>query len=38
MKMIVLTGTTNIEHMKSDLDIDGFELNPEELLAIERGL
>ncbi len=38
MNMIVLTGTTNLEHMKSDLEIDSFELNSEELLAIERGL
>ncbi len=33
--MIVLTGTTNPEHMRQDLDVDGFTLKPEEVGRLE---
>ena len=33
--MLPLTGTTNQEHMKEDLDIDRFELSSEEVKSIE---
>jgi diketogulonate reductase-like aldo/keto reductase len=33
--MIVLTGTTNADHMKADLDIFDFALEPEEVKRIE---
>jgi diketogulonate reductase-like aldo/keto reductase len=33
--MICLTGTTAVEHMKQDLDIDDFELSPAEIEEIE---
>jgi diketogulonate reductase-like aldo/keto reductase len=33
--MISLTGTTSLEHMRADLDIDDFELTPAELAWIE---
>jgi diketogulonate reductase-like aldo/keto reductase len=33
--MIPLTGTTSVEHMQSDLDIDDFELTAAELARIE---
>jgi diketogulonate reductase-like aldo/keto reductase len=34
--MIVLTGTTNAEHMWADLDIFDFALEPEEVERIDR--
>lgn len=34
--MIALTGTTNEEHMRTDLNALGFELRPEEVQTIER--
>ena len=34
--MIPLTGTTSLEHMKLDLSIGDFELNPEEVELIEN--
>ena len=34
--MLPLTGTTNPQHMTDDLDIDNFELAPEEILLIEN--
>ena len=33
--MIVLTGTTNSHHMKTDLAVEGFTLKPEEVQQIE---
>jgi diketogulonate reductase-like aldo/keto reductase len=33
--MIVLTGTTDPEHMRQDLDVDGLSLKPEEVGRIE---
>ena len=33
--MLPLTGTTDTQHMKEDIDIDAFELTPEELAHIE---
>jgi diketogulonate reductase-like aldo/keto reductase len=33
--MICLTGTTDAEHMRSDLDITDFQLSPEEITRIE---
>jgi diketogulonate reductase-like aldo/keto reductase len=33
--MIVLTGTTNADHMRADLDVFDFELEPEEVAQIE---
>ena len=33
--MIVLTGTTNAEHMRADLDIFDFQLEPDEIRRIE---
>lgn len=35
LNMICLTGTTNPDHMKQDLDIYDFELNPDEMSMIE---
>lgn len=34
--MLPLTGTTNAEHMRSDLQVTDFELRPEEIRQIER--
>lgn len=34
--MIALTGTTNAEHMRADLGVFDFDLEPAELSAIER--
>lgn len=34
--MLPLTGTTSAEHMVSDLDIDGFELCPDDVQKIEE--
>ena len=34
--MIPLTGTTNAEHMRADLDVLDFQLEPEEVARIER--
>ncbi|MEE3371531.1 MAG: aldo/keto reductase [Planctomycetota bacterium] len=34
--MIPLTGTTDAEHMKADLDVFDFQLQPEEITKIER--
>ena len=34
--MLPLTGTTNAEHMRSDLDVFDFHLDPAELHTIER--
>ncbi len=34
--MIALTGTTNAEHMRADLDIFDFQLSPEEIATIEN--
>lgn len=34
--MVPLTGTTNVEHMREDLAIMDFRLNPEEVERIER--
>lgn len=34
--MLPLTGTTNADHMRSDLDIFEFHLDPEEIERIER--
>ncbi|MFO0804719.1 MAG: aldo/keto reductase [Gemmataceae bacterium] len=34
--MIPLTGTTNAEHMRADLDVFAFELEPDEITAIEE--
>ena len=34
--MIALTGTTNAAHMRTDLDVFTFELDPGEVEAIER--
>jgi diketogulonate reductase-like aldo/keto reductase len=34
--MLPLTGTTNMRHMKNDLDIQDFKLTTEECLAIEQ--
>jgi diketogulonate reductase-like aldo/keto reductase len=34
--MIVITGTTNLEHMRQDLAIDDFELNAGELQTLEN--
>jgi diketogulonate reductase-like aldo/keto reductase len=33
--MMVLTGTTNADHMRADLDVFDFELEPEEVRRIE---
>ena len=33
--MVPLTGTTNVDHMRADLDVFGFRLDPEEVRAIE---
>jgi diketogulonate reductase-like aldo/keto reductase len=33
--MLPLTGTTNLQHMKEDLQVDRFMLTPEELQRIE---
>jgi diketogulonate reductase-like aldo/keto reductase len=33
--MVALTGTTNPEHMRADLEIDDFRLEPEEVALIE---
>lgn len=35
LNMICLTGTTNTDHMKQDLNIYDFELNPDEMAMIE---
>lgn len=35
IKMLPLTGTTNLEHMQQDLQIDDFELSPSEVASIE---
>lgn len=35
--MLPLTGTTDPAHMRQDLAIEGIELAPEELAALERG-
>jgi diketogulonate reductase-like aldo/keto reductase len=34
--MVALTGTTNAEHMRADLDVFAFRLSPEEVGRIER--
>jgi diketogulonate reductase-like aldo/keto reductase len=34
--MVPLTGTTDPAHMHEDLDIDGFELTPEEMRMMEN--
>jgi diketogulonate reductase-like aldo/keto reductase len=34
--MIPLTGTTNADHMRTDLDVFDFQLDPEEIKRIER--
>ena len=34
--MTALTGTTSAEHMAEDLGVYGFELDPDEVQAIER--
>jgi diketogulonate reductase-like aldo/keto reductase len=34
--MITLTGTTNIDHMRADLDVFGFRLDEDEVYRIER--
>lgn len=34
--MLPLTGTTDAQHMREDLDVFGFELSDEEMQAIER--
>jgi diketogulonate reductase-like aldo/keto reductase len=34
--MIALTGTTSAEHMRADLDVFAFELEPDEITAIEE--
>ncbi len=34
--MVVLTGTTSAAHMRTDLDVFGFELEPDEVARIER--
>ena len=34
--MIALTGTTDANHMRADLDVFGFHLEPEEIEQIER--
>jgi diketogulonate reductase-like aldo/keto reductase len=31
-----LTGTTNVDHMREDLDIHGFELSDEDVRLIEN--
>ncbi len=36
LNMLPLTGTTNEEHMKSDLDIFNFELAPDTMILIEN--
>ncbi len=33
--MVVLTGTTDAEHMRADLDVFGFRLEPDEVVRIE---
>jgi diketogulonate reductase-like aldo/keto reductase len=35
-KMIILTGTTNIDHMRDDLNADSFTLTSEEIDEIEK--
>jgi len=35
--MLPLTGTTNAEHMRADLQVTGFQLRPDEIQQIERG-
>ena len=34
--MVPLTGTTKIDHMREDLDVFSFRLEPEEIWQIER--
>ena len=34
--MLPLTGTTNESHMRTDLDVFGFQLEPSEITKIER--
>ncbi len=34
--MIPLTGTSNAEHMRADLDVFSFRLEPDEVKQIER--
>jgi diketogulonate reductase-like aldo/keto reductase len=36
VKMLPLTGTTDAEHMRVDLDVFGFQLEPAEVARIER--
>ena len=34
--MVPLTGTGDAEHMRADLDVFGFRLDPEEVEQMER--
>jgi diketogulonate reductase-like aldo/keto reductase len=34
--ILPLTGTTDVGHMRSDLDLVGFQLDPDEVELIER--
>ena len=34
--MVPLTGTTDADHMRADLDVFDFRLDPEEVERIER--
>ncbi len=36
LRMIWLTGTSDVAHMKQDLEVDGFELNEREMKVIEN--
>jgi diketogulonate reductase-like aldo/keto reductase len=36
MAMICLAGTTNVEHMRHDLDVTDFRLDPEEIARVEH--